>query len=151
MGRAIAGVVVGLIVSWVVVFVGLTAAFFALGLEKIYKPGVYEVSTTWILVSIVVGLAAALIAGVTCAKIANATKPAFVLALVMFVLGIGMVFVEMGKDHTPQPRTGDAQMFDAMSKTTQPVWVAMLNPVIGAVGVIAGAFVAMGGSQKKAA
>lgn len=149
MGRAIVGVVVGLIVSWVVVFAGLTAAYMGLGVEKVYKPGVYEVSSTWILVSIVVGLAGALIAGVTCAKIAKATKPAFVLALVMFVLGLVMVFMEMQKDHTPQPRLAEATMFEAMEKTTQPVWVAMLNPVIGSVGVIAGAFVALGGMPKK--
>jgi hypothetical protein len=37
-------------------------------------------------------------------------------------------------------------MFDAMSNAIQPVWVALLNPLLGAVGVLIGARMRSGGT-----
>ena len=46
MGRAILSVIVGYVVMFLVVFVGLTGAYLLLGQERAFKPGVYDVTVT---------------------------------------------------------------------------------------------------------
>jgi len=150
MRRAITGIVVGLAASWAIRIFGLTVAYLALGANKAFYVGTFDVSPTWILTSIVVGLAAALIAGLTCTKLANATKPTLVMALFIFVFGLGAVFFEMATIQASIPRTADVGMIEALKRMATPVWISMMYPVVSVVGVIAGMFVASGATSTEA-
>ena len=85
MGRAILGVIVGYIVMAGAVLGSVAAAWMVMGPDRAYKPGVWEVSTAWIIMMVVVGLIAAMIGGAVCAAIAaKGSKAAMVLAGLVF-------------------------------------------------------------------
>jgi hypothetical protein len=139
MGRAIAGVIVGYVGMAGVVFVLFTLAYLALGASGSFKPDSYDVSTTWVLVSIVVGLLAGVAGGYVCALISKLPKPPLVLALIVLVLGVLSGIPVLLDQSEPGPRTGEVSNFEAMTKAKQPAWIVMLNPILGVVGVLLGA------------
>ncbi len=139
MGRIIAGVVVGYVVMFVVVFSTFTVAYVVLAADGAFKPGSYEVSSAWIVVSFVLGLAAAAVGGYVCAVIAPRTKAALGLAAVVVGLGLLMALPVLMATPENTPRTADVPNMEAMMKAQQPAWVAILNPIVGAVGVLIGA------------
>ena len=57
--RTIGAVLLGYIVMFVVVFVLMTGAYLGLGAERAFRPPSYEVSGLWTMLSIFIGLAAA--------------------------------------------------------------------------------------------
>ena len=71
-----------------------------------------------------------------------------VLAIIVLVLGLAMA-VPVFTAEDPGPRSGDLSNLEAMSKAMTPVWFALVNPVIGAVGVMVGA--SLRGGKKTAA
>ncbi|MDH5284113.1 MAG: hypothetical protein OEW80_09545, partial [Gemmatimonadota bacterium] len=81
--------------------------------------------------------------GRTCAAIAKDPRgPTYLMGLV-FVLGV--VFAIPVLTAAPDamsalgPRPDEIPMMDAMSRAQQPVWIALLNPVLGVAGVWLGA------------
>ncbi|HRJ49357.1 MAG TPA: hypothetical protein PKU91_02415, partial [Phycisphaerales bacterium] len=90
MFRAIAGVIVGYIVMGLIVFVGLTAAYFALGADRAFMPGSLVISGLWVGVMVVVGIVAAIAGGAVCALIARRPMPVKVLAGIVLALGLIM-------------------------------------------------------------
>ncbi len=137
--RAVGGVVLGYLVMAVLVFCGLSAAWALMGAERAFLPGVYDVSPLWIAISMVVGLAAALIGGVVVRRVAGSTNATRALALLVVVLGVVMVLPALTAEVASATiRTGAPSMFDAMALAKTPTWVMLLNPVIGAIGVLVG-------------
>lgn len=143
MGRNFLAVVVGYIVMALVVFVGLTGAYLAIGADGAFKPGGYEVTTLWLVIMFIDAIVAAILGGITCAKISRSSTGATIaLAILIVVLGGVSVAMQAAK---PQPtpeqqiRTGDTPNFEAMTNARTPLWVGALNPVIGVLGVLAGA------------
>ena len=139
--RAILGVIVGYIAMVAIVFICLTVAYMALGADKVYEPMLYDVSMTWIIVSLVVGLVASIVGGLVCALIGKGTRAPIALVVVVIALGgVGVAF-EAAKERPaiPPARGGDVTMFEAMQHTRQPLWVAIANPIVGVVGVLIGA------------
>jgi hypothetical protein len=61
-----------------------------------------------------------------------------VLAAVVFGLGLLMAVPVALVSEAPKERDGDLGNFEAMQHARQPVWVALLNPVVGAGGVFLG-------------
>jgi ABC-type Na+ efflux pump permease subunit len=140
MGRAIGGVILGYLVMAFLVFTVFTCAWFILGADGSFTPGTYDSSIVWIFMSFVVGFGAAVAGGCTCAAIARSKRAAQVLAGIVLVLGIGLAIpVILGSQPDPGPRTGEVTMADAMTKARQPAWVALANPILGAIGVVVGA------------
>jgi hypothetical protein len=138
--RSVLGVIVGYISLFVVLFCLLTAAYLGMGADRAFQPGSFRPSILWDAVEIVVGLAAAAIAGFIC--IAIARKRGAVTALVVVILVIGFVSaipVWMASGVPDAVREGGLSNMEAMMKARQPVWVALLNPVLGMLGVLAGA------------
>jgi hypothetical protein len=75
-----------------------------------------------------------------CAAVSRLPKPPLVLAVVVLVLGVlSAVPVLMASPGEQEARTGDVSNMDAMMKARQPAWAALLNPVLGVAGVLAGA------------
>ena len=139
MYRSIAAVVVGYLVMFLLVFTLFTAAYLAMGTEAAFTPGTYEVSTLWVVISFVLGLVAALVGGYVCAAIARRGKAP--LALAALVLGLGLLFAipMLTAPKASAPRAGGVPNLEAMRNARTPGWVALLNPFVGAVGVLLGA------------
>jgi hypothetical protein len=141
MGRAIAGVIAGYIAMFVIVFVLLTLGYLAMGAERAFQPGTYEVSGAWLAVMFLVNSIAALAGGFVCVLIAPSSKAPVALAVVIIVLGVLMsIPVFMGPpEGAPTVRDGSVGNMEAMMNARQPGWVALLNVVVGAAGVMIGA------------
>ena len=143
MGRNILSVIVGYITMFIVVFVSFTVAYLAMGEDRAFKAGLYEVSTLWIVTSVVLGTVAAIAGGIVCALVSRRSKGAVMsLMILVLVLG-GLTFVmEMqkpeltGEDAVRGPGTSNTE---AMMNARQPMWALVSNPIIGAVGVYVGA------------
>lgn len=139
MGRTILAVLAGYATMFAVVFVCLAAGFAALGPEGAFEPGGYETSTLWLAIMIVVGLVAAVLGGVVCAAVARRRGAVLGLAVFVLLLGLAMaVPVLTAGDEAPKVRPEGVAMSEAMMEAKQPVWVALLNPLIGAGGALLG-------------
>jgi len=138
--RIVGLVVLGYIVIVVLVFLSFTVAYLLIGADGAFRPNSYDLSLIWIVVTIVLGFAAALVGGyMTAAMARTGHEPK---ALAAFVFALGVIFaIQMLLSNEAAPGTRDAAvgMFEAMANAQQPVWVAFLNPIIGALGVISGA------------
>jgi len=137
MGRVIGSVVVGYLVMFVAVFATFSAAYFAIGADGAFRPGSYDVSTTWILLGTVLSFVAAWLGGRVCVAIARDAKGPKALAAVVLILGI-LFAVPAMKPQPSEPRPAGVAMMDAMQRAKTPLWVALLNPVIGVIGVLVG-------------
>lgn len=138
MGRLFGSVVAGYLVVMCAVFVTLSGAYVVLGADRAFLPGSYEGSTLWNLLSIPLNFVSAMIAGLVCAALARDARGPKLLAALVLVLGFAFAIPVMRQVHVPEVRTGDVGLLAAITKGSQPHWVALLNPVIGALGVIVG-------------
>lgn len=79
-----------------------------------------------------------MVGGLACSLIApRGSKATIVLAGLIIVLGLlGALPILMNTMPDPGPRAGDVPNMEAMMKAKQPVWVAVMNPLIGAAGVM---------------
>ena len=140
MVRNILGVVLGYITMFAFVFITFTILYFILGAEGSFESGTYEVSLIWIIISFILGLAAAVLGGYICVLISKNQKAALVLAGLVLVLGIAMAIPALGDatNEVQEMRSADVPNMEAMQKAKQPPIVLLLNPIIGALGVFAG-------------
>ena len=142
MGRTIAGVIAGYLTMVAVVFVLLTLAYLAMGAERAFQQGTFEVTGAWLAAMFAVDAIAALAGGFVCVLIAPSPKAPVALAVVVFVLGVlsalstvPAMIVPKGV-LMPAVRDGSVGSMEAMMSAEQPGWVAFLHPVIGAAWVI---------------
>ncbi len=140
MVRGIVGVVVGYVVMALLIFLTFSVAYIAMGADRAFNPGSFDPTLFWIVISFFLGFVAALVGGYTCATIAKSKRAAQVLAALVFVLGIIVAIpVLTSGDTRPNVRMGAVANMEAMQKARTPGWVALMNPLIGAVGVMVGA------------
>ncbi len=71
MGRIIGSVIAGYLTMFVAVFVLFSGAYLILGASGSFRPGVWDPSIAWILMSIVLGIVAAIAGGYVCSAIAK--------------------------------------------------------------------------------
>ncbi len=136
--KNILGVIVGYIAMFAFVFITFTGVYFLMGTEGAFQPGSYNVSTMWVLASIVLGFLAAILGGWVCAAITKNQKAAMALAGLVLVLGVLLAIPTLSQE-AGGVRTGDVDNMTAMNSARQPSWLAFLNPLIGAAGVMLGA------------
>ncbi len=114
--------------------------YLILGAEGAFQPGNYQASTTWLVLSTILGLIAAVLGGLVCVIIAKDHKAAIWLAGLVLVLGI--IFAIPGLNapeaETNKVREGNVDNIEAMQNAKQPPIALILNPIIGAIGVMAG-------------
>ena len=141
MVRFIAAIVLGYIVMLAAVLGIFTVAYPLLGVDRLFEPGSYEAARGWIVLSFAIGLVAAMAGGSVCARIAPGTQAPLWLAAIVLVLGGLMAIPVVMSTSTARGgmRPANTTMADAMAHAEQPVWVALLNPLIGAAGVLMGA------------
>ena len=137
--RTILGVVAGYVVMAAFIFITFSLTYMILGTEGSFQPNSYEVSGAWILASIVLGFAGAVLGGLVSFALGRSRKASMVLAGVVLVLGVAMAIPTLGDvDEQSLVRTGEVAMMEAMQSARQPSWLALLNPLLGTVGVIIG-------------
>ena len=140
MARSILAVVAGYATLALLIFVSFTLLYLVLGADRSFEPGSYDASTLWVLTSFPLGVAASVAAGYVCAALARGGRAPLVLAGVVLVLGLLFAIpVLRAADNVMPARAGDVPNMEAMQQARQPSWVALVNPFIGAVGVLVGA------------
>ncbi len=141
MGRKILGVIVGYISMAAFVFISFTILYLILGTEGSFEPGSYRISATWLFASIILSIIAAVLGGYICTLIAKNKKTAFVLAGIVLVLGLVLAIPSLGgySEVSELVRDGSLSNMEAMQNAKQPDAILLLNPVIGAIGILLGA------------
>jgi hypothetical protein len=141
MARLIAAVLAGYATMAVAIMVAFGIAFKLLGIDQLFTPGTYDAAAGWIALSFALGFLGAIAGGWVCSRIAGGPTAPRWLATFVLVLGLFYALPVMLKDDPARggPRPAEASMSDAMSHAKQPVWVALLNPLVGAMGVVIGA------------
>ena len=141
MVRAAIGVIIGYLAMAIFVFATFSMAYLILGAEGSFKPGTYEPSMFWIVMSFALSLIAAIVGGFVCATIARGGRTPLVLAALVLVLGMlfAIPVLRARRDAGGMMRAGGVSNMEAMQKAKQPVWVALLTPLVGAAGVFIGA------------
>jgi uncharacterized membrane protein YeaQ/YmgE (transglycosylase-associated protein family) len=120
------------------VFLSFTVLFLILGPDGAFQSGGYQVSTTWIILSLVLGIIAAILGGLVCVLIAKDSKTALWLAGIVLVLGFVLAIPALGEVELNTVREGNVDNMEAMQNAKQPPITLILNPIIGAIGVFAG-------------
>jgi hypothetical protein len=136
--KSILGIVVGYLVMGLFAFAAYTAAYLALGAERVFEADTYALSGMWIGLMVVVTLIAGLIGGLTCAAISKNRTTGLVFALIVFVLTFLFALPNIMKDHTPIARSGDVPNLQAMQMAQPPMWLCILNPILAGVAVLMG-------------
>ena len=140
MGRAISSVVIGYVVMFAAIFLAFSGLYLLMGQDLSFRPGSYEPSMLWTVVSFALGVGAAVLGGSVCAWIARTATPPKVLAGVVLVIGVLSAIPVLMAAATPaETRAGEVGNLDAMMKAKQPAWVAVANPLVGLAGVLLGA------------
>lgn len=135
--RAIVGVIASYIVMAVIITIVFIGLFLALGVERVFQPDSYEVSLLWLVISIAISVGSAVVGGYVCTAISRSMRACQVLALIILVLGIILCLPKMRED--PHVRAGDVPTLQVMNLAQMPPWMHVLNPFLGAVGVLVGA------------
>lgn len=141
MARSIVAVIVSYILIFALTFLAFTAMYMVLHAGGAFRPGTFEASKRWILGAFLVNFVVAVIGGFVCAAIAKGGKAPIALAIVLFVLGLGLaipsLMAQKANVGLVRPR-GEIPMMEAMQKAHEPTWVPFTFPIVGAAGVLVG-------------
>jgi hypothetical protein len=136
--RNILGAIAGYVVMFIFIFLTFSAAYLAMGADTAFAAGGYDVTMTWILVSTVLGFIGAVIAGYVAAAIGKSGTAVKILAGIVLVLGLLTAVMVAVSPKPTDARTAATPNMEAMTKAQTPLWVAILNPLIGIAGVMVG-------------
>jgi hypothetical protein len=135
--RQILGAVVGYILYFFCVFLFFTGFSLGLGPDRLFLPGNYDPSMTWIAGAFVIGVVAAVIGGYVAALVGKSGAVKIMAGLVVLIGAI--VFVQLLRaNRAVEPRTVDLPITEAMFKAREPLWVAAVNPFLLSIAVFAG-------------
>jgi len=143
--KSIVGIVVGYVVMALVGFAVYTAAYFGLGVDRVFEPDSYAISGLWIGLMIAITVIAGILGGLTCAAISKNQTTGLIFALIVFGLNLVMALRHIMQDQRPTVRTGDVPNLQAMQMAQPPNWFCILNPILAGVSVL------MGSRMKKSA
>lgn len=136
--RKILGVIVGYIVMVIFIMLTFSLVYILMGADRAYLPGTYDVSMLWIGVSAILGLIAAIIGGFVCKLISKSGMAIKVFAGLVIFFGVIIGVMQMISPKPDVVREGAVSNAEAMQKSRQPTWVAILNPVLGTIGILVG-------------
>jgi hypothetical protein len=136
--------VVAVIASYAVMFVFFmaifTGAFSAFGVERVFQPDSYEVSTLWMVLAAFLSFCGSILGGFICAAISKSKRTCQVFAFLVFFLGLVACIPAMKRNpDSPNVRAGEVSNLEAMQLAVTPMWMHLLTPVISAAGVLLGA------------
>jgi hypothetical protein len=135
--RKILGAVVGYIVFFFCLFLLFTGLSLVLGPDRLFLPGNYDPSMMWTISAFVLGFIAAAIGGYVAALIGKSGAVKIMAGLVVLIGAI--VFVQLLRENKAvETRTVDLPTMEAMFKAREPLWVAVVNPLLVVIAVFAG-------------
>jgi hypothetical protein len=138
--KTILAVVAGYVVMALFVMVSSAVAFMALGADRAYRTGTFEPTGVWIMTVLALGFIAAMVGGYVAAIITPSPAAPKTLAIVIVIVGLVFALPVFRRPaQSPPARTSDMPMMETMGAGRQPAWVALILPVVGAAGVLAGA------------
>lgn len=140
MGKNILAVIGGYVIIFIAVFISFTALYFILGTDGAFESGSFRISTTWLIFSLILSFLAAILGGYVCTLIAKNRKASMILAGVVVILGIIMAIPAMGEYDKVKDdlRESTLSNMEAMQNAKQPDAILILNPFLGALGVVLG-------------
>lgn len=145
--RSIVAVVVTYIVMAILVMGAFMGLWFGLGPDGLLQPGSYKGNMLICIAAPSITVLVGLFGGWLCAGIARGGKPVMALAAVVFVLGMVMAYFTLQKPYPADPRPPGMTVKQIMEVGREPTWVAIFNPIGGAVAVLIGGLV-MAGARK---
>lgn len=139
--RTVGSVILGYIVMAAFVFLSFSLLFVAMGPDRAYQPGTYEVSGLWVVVSFVLSFIAAVLGGWVCVLVARTQLGPQILAAAILVFGLVLAVMELGSAPADLPTVRDASVgvMEAMRNSRNPTWINFLTPLVAVVGILAGA------------
>lgn len=135
--RKILGAIAGYIVFALFLVLFFLALYLVLGADRSFLPGKYDPSTTWTISTFILGFIATAIGGYVTALIGRNGAVKMMAGLVVVIGAIVVVMLAM-ENKPEEVRVGDVPMMEAMDKAREPLWVAIVNPILGVFGVFAG-------------
>jgi hypothetical protein len=139
MGRLIGGVVSGYLAMAFALFIALTIAYSAVGADRAPGSGALEVTLLWAILSFVAGFGSALLGGGVARAVSGQPEAPRWLAAIVFILGMSLALViALGAPGGAVARTELIGPLQAMRAAQIPLWIAILNPFVGAAGVLLG-------------
>ena len=139
--RTVGSVILGYIVMAAFVFLSFSLLFVAMGPDRAYQPGTYEVSGLWVVVSFVLSFIAAVLGGWVCVLVARTQLGPQILAAAILVFGLVLAVMELGSTPADLPTVRDASVgvMEAMRDSQNPTWINFVTPFVAVVGILAGA------------
>ncbi len=139
--RTVGSVILGYIVMAAFVFLSFSLLFVAMGPDRAYQPGTYEVSGLWVVVSFVLSFIAAVLGGWVCVLVARTQLGPQILAAAILVFGLVLAVMELGSAPADLPTVRDASVgvMEAMRNSRNPTWINFVTPLVAVVGILAGA------------
>jgi len=139
--RTVGSVILGYIVMAAFVFISFSLLYVAMGPDRAYQPGTFEVSGLWVVVSFVLSFIAAVLGGWVCVLIAKTELGPQILAAAILVFGLVLAVMELGNAPADVPTVRDAAVgvMDAMRYSQNPTWINFVTPFVAVVGILAGA------------
>ena len=139
--KSILAIIVSYIVGNLVFFGIVTGCFFLLGVERVFQPDSYEVSSAWVALTLIVSFLGAMVAGYVCLWISHSSRTCQVLALIVLMFASISCIVQLRRINPDAPniRAGEVGYLDAMKLGVPPRWLPFVNPIVGCMGVLIGA------------
>ena len=145
MGRTILGVVIGYVVVFVWVFATSSLAWMALGPGFAFEGDTPHTSVGWGVLSLVLGVVGAAIAGWIAAFVGRGARAANWLAVVILVLGLATAVYYLTIDREAMAletlagrSSAEVPMMEAASVAVAPAWYNFGIAVVGAAGAVLG-------------
>jgi len=134
--RKLLGAVVGYVVFFFSLFLLFTGLSLVLGPDRLFLPGNYDPSMMWTISAFVLGVISAAIGGYVAAFIGKSGAVKIMAGLVLLIGAI--VFVQLLRENKAvETRTVDLPTMEAMFKAREPLWVAVVNPLLVVIAVFA--------------
>ncbi|GJQ28215.1 MAG: hypothetical protein HBSAPP03_00990 [Phycisphaerae bacterium] len=136
--RSILAVIVSYIVMAILVIGAFMAMWYGLGPDGLLQPGSYKGNMLISIAAPTIAGVGGLFGGWLCAKIGRGRGPVAALAAVVLVLGLTMAYFTLQKPYPADPRPAGMTVKEIMEVGREPTWVAISNPILGAITVFLG-------------
>lgn len=138
MFRSLLAVIASYILMSILIMVAFMALWFGLGPDRLLKPGSFKGNMLISIAVPAITIISGLFGGWMCARIARSRKPVMELAALVLVLGLIMAYFTLQKPYPADPRPHGMTAQEIMKVGREPTWVAIFNPIAGAIAVLVG-------------
>lgn len=136
--RSIVAVIASYLAMAILVMGAFMGLWFGLGPDGLLQPGSFKGNMLICIAAPSIAVIGGLFGGSLCAQIGRGRNPVMALAGVVLVLGLLMAVFTLQKPYPADPRPDGMTVQEIMEVGREPTWVAIFNPIGGAVGVLIG-------------